>query len=141
MDCLFCKIAAKEITDSIVHEDDTTVAFLDINPRAPGHTLIIPKDHCESILDLKEEQIEPVFSAVKRMTGILKKALAPDGFTIGVNHGRHAGQVIDHLHIHVIPRWKDDGGTSVNSVVLNQTGESLESIKEKILKASQTVES
>ncbi len=136
MDCLFCDIVAKKIKGSIIYEDERTIAFLDINPRAPGHTLVIPKNHCETILDLDEKEVGPVFSAVKRMTEVLKKALNPDGFTIGINQSKAAGQVVDHLHIHIIPRWKNDEGGSVNSVVLNKTDESLESIKEKILEST-----
>ena len=132
MDCLFCKIANKEIPALIVHEDGDTMGFLDINPLAPGHTVIIPKAHVEDISGMKDELAGPIFKAVKNMAMNLKKALAPEGFTIGINQGKTAG--IDHLHIHIIPRWDNDGGGSIHTVVKNPPKEKLESIREKILK-------
>ncbi len=135
MECLFCKIASKEIPAHIVYEDDAAVGFLDINPRAPGHTVVIPKVHVETILNLDAEAVGPVFGAVRNMTARLEKSLKPDGFTIGINYGRASGQVVDHLHIHVIPRWLSDSGGSVHSVVNNPSRESLDVIKEKILAA------
>jgi histidine triad (HIT) family protein len=134
MQCLFCKIIKKEIPAEIIYKDDKTMAILDINPRSPGHTMILPKIHAENILDLPEEKIEGVFKAVKKVTELLNKSLKPDGFTIGINHGKISGQVIDHLHIHIIPRFKDDGGGSVHSVVNNPPKESLNKIKNQISK-------
>lgn len=134
-DCLFCKIASKEIPSAVVYEDENTLGFLDINPRSPGHTVIIPKAHAVTILELDDERIRVLFGAVRNMTEKLKKALDPEGFTIGINHGKPAGQAIDHVHVHIIPRWRDDGGGSIHSVVSNPPKETLESIKERILKA------
>lgn len=131
--CLFCQIANKAHAADIVYEDDHTVGILDIFPRTTGHVMIIPKVHAETILDLPEAELEPVFLAVRKMTAILQRALAPDGFTIGINHGKVAGQAIDHLHIHIMPRWHNDGGGSLHSVVGNPPKESLKSIKERIL--------
>ncbi|MEI6479827.1 MAG: HIT family protein [bacterium] len=133
-DCIFCKIANKEIPSEIVYEDAYTTAMLDINPISPGHTMILPKVHAENIIDIGDGEIEPLFNAVKRVTSLLNEALHPDGFTIGINHGKWAGQAIDHIHVHVIPRWKDDGGTSIHGVVSNPPKESLTEIKKKIIK-------
>lgn len=132
MDCLFCKIIKKEIPAEIVYENDKVLAILDINPRAPGHTMILPKFHSLTILDLPKTEIGPVFEAVAKVTRLLQKSLKPEGFTIGINHGKISGQVIDHLHIHIIPRFKEDGGSSVHSVVNNPPKESLKEIKSKI---------
>ena len=132
MDCLFCKIANKEISSLSVYEDESTLAFLDIHPHGPGHSVVVPKFHVETILELPGEQIEPLFSAVKKVVALLKERLASDGFTIGINHGRVGGQAVDHLHIHIIPRYKDDGGGSIHSVVKNMPLESLEAIHNKI---------
>jgi len=118
-DCLFCKIVNKEINAEIVYEDQETLAILDVHPRAPGHTMVLSKVHAENILDLPEEKIGPVFLAVKKVTGLLKEKHRPDGFTIGINQGRASGQAVDHLHIHIIPRWHDDKGGSIHSVVNN----------------------
>lgn len=135
MNCLFCAIIAKKISAHIVHENAHALGFLDIHPRAPGHTMIVPKIHAENILDLPDHELEHLFMAVKKMTAVLHNALAPDGFTIGINEGRASGQEVDHLHIHIIPRWHDDGGSSVHAVVNNPPSESLAAVAEKIKKA------
>ena len=146
MECLFCKIAKKEISAEIVYEDGETVAFLDTRPRAPGHVMVIPKFHAENILDLPDGKVSPAFLTVKKITGILSRTFLPrenvqggqrpDGFTIGINQGKASGQVIDHLHTHIIPRFNDDGGKSIHSVVNNPPKESLMAIAERIKKAN-----
>jgi len=133
-DCIFCKIANKEIPAEIVYEDAHVTAVLDINPIAPGHAMLLPKKHAENILDLDDAGVPPLFMAVKRVTGLLRDAFHPDGFTIGINHGKWAGQAIDHIHIHVVPRWKNDGGHSIHGVVANPPSESLTEIRKKIIK-------
>ncbi len=132
MDCLFCKICRKEIGAETIYEDEGNIAILDINPRAPGHTMVVPKNHSETILDVPDNELQPLFSAVKKTTSLLLKALKPDGFTIGINHGKASGQVIDHLHIHIIPRFLDDEGGSIHSVVDNKSGGSVKEVAEKI---------
>lgn len=134
MDCLFCKIVKKEIPAEIIYEDEKTLAILDITPRSPGHTMVLSKFHSETMLDLPEKEIEPLFSAVKKVTELIEKSLKPEGFTIGINHGKISGQVIDHLHIHIIPRFKNDGGSSIHSVVNNPSKKSLKEIKSEIIK-------
>ena len=114
MDCLFCKIVDGEILSQKIYEDDLSFAFLDAQPLTKGHSLIIPKNHAENILELPDGEIAPVFLAVKHVTKMLLKAIQPEGFTIGINHGRISGQAVDHLHIHVIPRYKGDGGESIH---------------------------
>lgn len=132
MDCLFCKIANKEIKIEPLWENNRVMALLDIHPRAPGHTMVIPKMHANSILDLDSEYYEPVFEFLKKTMEAIKRALAPDGFTIGINQGEVAGQAIQHLHIHIIPRYKGDGGGSAHTIVNNPPKESLEIITNKI---------
>ncbi len=134
-DCLFCKIAAKTIPAKIVYEDEHAIAFLDITPRAPGHTMVIPKYHAPTLIGLPDGEISPLFSAVKKIAALLMVALHPDGITIGVNQGRASGQEIDHLHVHLMPRWHGDGGGAVQSLVHNMPQESLEAIQKKILDA------
>lgn len=131
-DCLFCKIGKGEIPALTVYEDDHVLAFLDIHPVAPGHTMVIPKVHAENMLDLPESEVEPLFLGVKKVTGMLKTALQPDAFTIGMNHGRMSGQMVDHLHVHILPRFRNDGGKSIHSVVNNVPKESLEILRKKI---------
>lgn len=131
--CIFCRIINKEIPASIIYEDKESFAFLDVHPRSPGHTMVLPKVHFENIIDLPLEKIESVFKTVKNITILLKEKIKPDGFTIGINHGKVSGQAIDHLHIHIIPRWLDDAGKSIHDVVNNPPKEDIEKIKEKIL--------
>jgi histidine triad (HIT) family protein len=131
--CLFCDIASKKIKSYILYEDDHAMAFLDVMPRALGHTLVIPKVHAPNILELPDDEIAPLFAAVKKITEILSSSLKPDGVTIGINQGRASGQEVDHLHVHVIPRWHNDGGGAIQSVVNHPPKESLEKIAKKIL--------
>jgi histidine triad (HIT) family protein len=133
MDCIFCKIIKKEIPAHIIYEDEKTLAFLDIHPRTEGHTMVISKFHAENIVDLPLKEIAPLFETVKKMAELLKNKLKPAGFTIGINHGRVSGQLVDHLHVHIIPRYANDGGSSLHAVVNYPPRETLEKIKEKIL--------
>lgn len=108
-DCIFCKILAGTIPSRTFYEDDTVVAFLDINPASPGHSLVVPKQHFKLIIDGTDQQVQKTFLGVKKVVERLKTRLACDGLNILVNQGRDAGQVIDHFHVHVIPRAKGDG--------------------------------
>ncbi|MEK7110745.1 MAG: HIT family protein [Patescibacteria group bacterium] len=133
-ECLFCKIVRGEIPALTVAEDDETMAFLDIHPRAPGHTVVISKHHSETLLDLSDDNVAALFRAVKTVSGRVLAALRADGATIGVNHGEVSGQVVPHLHVHILPRFTGDGGDSIQSVVSNQPKESLEEMVERIRK-------
>ncbi len=114
MDCLFCKIASGEVSSSKIYEDQTAVAFLDINPLSKGHTVVIPREHGGTILDYSKEVMESFFGSVQAVVARVKESINPDGFTIGINH--EIGQAVPHLHVHVIPRWKEDGGGGMHSV-------------------------
>ena len=109
MDCLFCKIAAKEVESEIVYEDDKVIAFLDINPVNPGHTLVVPKFHAEQLLELPEDQILPVMQVVKKVMKALMDMPDVEGVNIMQNNYAAAGQVVPHVHVHVIPRKTGDG--------------------------------
>ncbi len=130
--CLFCRIAARQIPAHVVYEDPAAVAVLDVRPRAPGHTMVLPRVHAETILDLPASQVGPVFEAVRQVTDLIKRSLHPDGFTIGINHGMASGQTVNHLHIHVIPRWLRDGGGSIHTVVDNPGLQSVEEVAQTI---------
>ncbi len=131
-DCLFCKIIAKEIPAEIVYEDASSIAVMDIHPRSPGHAFVVPKKHVATMLDVSDPDMGALFSAVRNAAKLIKKALAPDGFTIGINHGRAGGQEVDHLHVHIMPRWADDGGGAVQSAVNAMPQESVAAIAAKI---------
>ncbi|MEK9180350.1 MAG: HIT family protein [Patescibacteria group bacterium] len=132
--CIFCKIVDGKIPAEKLYEDSHALAFLDLEPRAPGHTLIVPKYHAETLETLPEEDAGPLFSAVKKVAKMLMRGLEADGATIGINQGAAAGQVVGHLHVHVLPRYHSDGGGAIQSVVNNKPKESLGEIKSKILK-------
>lgn len=131
-DCLFCRIGAKELEAETIYEDGLNTAFLDIHPRAPGHAVVIPKSHRESILDVPDEELQGLFSAVKKTVSLLSKVLKPDGFTIGINQGKASGQTVAHLHIHAIPRFSNDKGGSIHSVVDNRSAETVHKTAERI---------
>ncbi len=134
-DCLFCRIAAKQLSSHAIYESGEVFAFLDINPRAPGHTVVVPKRHAADLVQLPESGIIPLVTGVREVIGLLERGIHPAGFTIGVNHGRGAGAEVDHLHIHVIPRFEGDAGKSIQAVVSNPPAEPLEVIAKKIREA------
>lgn len=109
MPCLFCKIINHEIPANFVYENDKVVAFLDIAPVNPGHTLIVPKAHCESILDADPEVLQELILATKKIAQAIQDGLGYEGFNLGVNNGRVAGQIVPHLHFHIMPRKVGDG--------------------------------
>ncbi len=117
--CVFCKIVAGEIPCYKVYEDEHNLAFLDIQPQAQGHTVVIPKKHGETVFDLEKPIIKSVMAAVQESMKKIQHRLSPDGFNVGWNHLAAGGQVVPHLHLHVIPRYKDDGGGSLHSVINN----------------------
>jgi len=137
-DCVFCKIARKEIQAYLVNESENFVAFLDIHPHAPGHTLVIPKEHFPNLKELPTEFGQELIKIIKETLQLLVKTLNTTDFTLGINEGPLAGQAVLHLHFHLIPRFKNDGGGSIHSVVFNQPEESLEEIYQKIKNASQS---
>lgn len=109
MDCLFCKIIKKEIPSSIIFEDDYTLAFLDIAPVNKGHVLVVPKLHSDDFLSTEDEVMDKLFKTVKRVSEAVVKATGAHGVNISINNGAAAGQVIFHLHVHIIPRFEEDG--------------------------------
>ena len=102
-DCIFCKIANKEINSDFVYEDDEIIAFKDINPQAPIHILVIPKKHIESIIDLTDEDemlVGKMYTAVRKIAKKLN--IEESGFRLIVNWGKDAGQEVPHLHFHIL---------------------------------------
>lgn len=95
-DCIFCKIAGGEISGKLLHEDDFTAAFADISPVAPTHILVIPKKHIETLADFNLDLSNAVFSAINKLTRDL------ESFRIIMNHGKDAGQAVNHLHFHIL---------------------------------------
>lgn len=105
--CPFCnKINLKK--HEIIYEDSSNLAFFSSQPVTLGHTLVIPKQHVKSMLALNDKEIDKLFEVVKKIAKTIHKVLKPAGIDVGTNYGRIAGQSVDHLHVHVIPRYKGD---------------------------------
>ena len=108
-DCLFCKIISGEIPSEKIRETKHTYAFLDINPVHPGHTLVVPKEHSLDIFEISPESWMRVMKEVHTLAPVIKEATGADGINIIMNNRRSAGQLVDHTHVHIIPRYADDG--------------------------------
>lgn len=107
-ECTFCQIVKGESDAVKVYEDDEFVAFMDNRPINKGHTLIVPKKHYDLIFEMSEEDVCKLFSLCLRIAKALMRAVKADGLNIGQNNGRAAGQIIDHVHVHLIPRFFGD---------------------------------
>jgi len=108
-ECIFCKIINKEIPSNIIYEDDKTLAFLDNHPVNNGHTIVISKKHFENILDLEKSYLNACFETVQKISKAVKEGVNAEGFNILMNNLKASGQVIFHTHIHIIPRFENDG--------------------------------
>lgn len=108
-DCIFCKIAAGQIPSAKVYEDEHCLAFIDINPLAEGHTLLIPKEHFETIYQMPPDTAAAVTKALPRLARAVRQAVDAEGLNILQNNGLCSGQVVMHVHFHLIPRVPGDG--------------------------------
>jgi len=108
-DCIFCKIIAGEIPCARVYEDERILAFLDIGPIARGHTLVVPKGHFPTLLELPESEGEALLRALRLVAGAVMKETRASGFNCIQNNFAPAGQTVFHSHWHIIPRFDDDG--------------------------------
>ncbi len=106
--CVFCKMVAGEIPVAKIYEDDAVLAFLDIGPISDGHTLVIPKQHCTRIHECDPRIVAEVAARLGRIAAGLVAALDAEGYNVLSNNGAAAGQVVDHLHFHIIPRKTGD---------------------------------
>src|SRR5215467_7539644 len=105
--CLFCRIVSGEIPAVIVYEDKNTVAFLDHRPLFPGHLLLVPREHFETLGDLPAAEVEPLFKNVQLLSRAVESALAAEGSFVAMNN--RVSQSVPHLHVHVVPRRRKDG--------------------------------
>jgi histidine triad (HIT) family protein len=108
-DCVFCKIVARQIPATVVHEDAETLAFMDIGQVNPGHVLVACKAHVENVYGLQDAQAAAVFRAAARVARAIRAAFDPPGLSIYQANGRPAGQTVFHFHLHVLPRHDADG--------------------------------
>ena len=107
--CIFCKIVSGELPCYKVYEDESYLAFLDIKPVNKGHTIIIPKKHSDNFLDSNIEESKGILSVLQKIGKAVLKATGAQGCNISTNNGSAAGQVIMHLHWHIVPRFEHDG--------------------------------
>lgn len=107
--CIFCKIANGEIPSRTIYEDKQFRVILDLSPAAKGHALILPKEHADNLFELPEETAADAMRVAKKVGALLKDKLHADGLNLVQNNGEVAGQTVMHFHLHMIPRYKEDG--------------------------------
>jgi histidine triad (HIT) family protein len=116
MSTIFTQIAEGEIPARIVYEDETTVAFLDANPLAPGHTLVIPKAEYERLNDVPDDVATDLYATIHKLVPAVEEAVDADASTVAFNNGEAAGQEVPHVHCHIVPRFEGDGGGPIHGV-------------------------
>ena len=134
-ECIFCKIAAGEIPSKTIYEDEQFRVIMDISPATKGHALILPKEHYANLYEIPEEVAADAMKLAKKLAKKMTDALQCDGFNIIQNNGEVAGQTVFHFHMHLIPRYKNDGNEDKlcwNHVEVSE--EELEEIHQKLIK-------
>lgn len=134
-DCIFCKIAAGEIPSKTIYEDEQFRVIMDISPATKGHALILPKEHYPNLYEIPEEVAADAMKLAKKLAKKMTDALQCDGFNLVQNNGEVAGQTVFHFHMHLIPRYKNDGNEDRicwNHLELSE--EALEEIHQKLTK-------
>lgn len=129
-DCIFCKIANGEIPSRTVYEDEDFRAILDLGPATKGHTLILPKKHAKDLFELPQDTANKVIPIAQKVALILTNKLDCPGINLVQNNGEVAGQTVKHFHLHVIPRYENDG----QKILWNPTQPSAEEL-DKVLEA------
>lgn len=129
--CIFCKIAAGEIPSKTLYEDDQFRVILDLAPAAKGHALILPKDHYANLYELPDETAGDAMKLAKKMATVMTEKLGCQGFNLVQNNGELAGQTVFHFHMHLIPRYEDDG-QEINWNPGSSSQDELEEIKNLI---------
>ena len=102
-------IVRKQVPAQVIYENDRTLAFLDIKPVNPGHALVIPKDHFSDFASTPADRLGDISAVAQKIGKVVMEGLEAPGYNIGVNNGRVAGQLVDHMHLHVMPRFEGDG--------------------------------
>ncbi len=130
-DCVFCKIVAGQIPSTRVHEDEHTLAFMDLGQVNPGHVLVAVKKHAANIFELDDTQAAAVARSSARVARAIRDAFAPEGLSVYQANGKAAGQTVFHYHVHLLPRHEADG-MELTWPVKNPPREALEGYAEKI---------
>ena len=107
-DCIFCKIADGKIPAAKIYEDGKIISFLDIMPANKGHCLIVPKKHAQTLTEMGDEDLATLIKAAKKVASALSLSFGNGSFNIVMNNGKEAGQIVNHAHIHIIPRFQKD---------------------------------
>ena len=131
-DCIFCKIANGQIPSTTLYEDEDFRVILDLGPATEGHALILPKEHAANLFELSEELASKVLVVAQKIAVRMKETLGCDGLNLVQNNGAAAGQTVSHFHIHVIPRYENDG-QNINWVPGSPSQEELEAVCKKII--------
>ena len=131
-DCIFCKIANGQIPSKTLYEDEDFRVILDLGPATEGHALILPKEHAANLFELSEELAAKALLVAQKIAVRMKNTLGCDGLNLVQNNGEAAGQTVSHFHIHVIPRYKNDG-QNINWVPGSPSQEELEAVCKKII--------
>lgn len=131
--CIFCKIANGDIPSKTLYEDEQFRVILDLGPATKGHALILPKNHFANLYELPEDVAADVMKLAKKMATTMTEKLNADGFNLVQNNGEIAGQTVFHYHLHLIPRYKEDG-QKIGWKPQSPTQEELEAIKDQITK-------
>jgi histidine triad (HIT) family protein len=138
MACIFCRIVSSEIPAEVVAREPEVVAFLDVQPLADGHVLVVPRAHVAHVEDLEPAAADALFRAVVRLAGPVREALGAAGTTIGINNGEATGQTIPHVHVHIVPRTEGDGAGSIHSIFPRRTSRALAEVGAAIRRAAGT---
>ena len=131
-DCIFCKIANGEIPSKTLYEDEDFRVILDLGPAAKGHALLMPKEHAANLYELPDETAAKVLVLAKKLAVQMTEKLHCDGFNLVQNNGEVAGQTVHHFHLHLIPRYADDG-QNINWVPGEPSQEELEAVRKQIV--------
>ena len=107
-DCIFCRIVEGKVPTEKIYEDNKVIAFLDISPVNFGHALIIPKKHAETIMDIEDKELCDAIKIARQISVALVKIVKADGINVSINNKKAAGQLVPHIHIHIIPRFNND---------------------------------
>jgi histidine triad (HIT) family protein len=133
-DCVFCRIVARQIPATVVHEDDQTLAFMDLGQVNPGHVLVAVKKHAENLYALDDAQAGAVLRAAARVARAIRDAFKPEGLSVYQANGAAAGQTVFHYHVHLVPRHGGDG-MALTWPVKNPPREKLEDYAARIRKS------
>lgn len=131
-DCIICSIVESRTSARVVYQDEWAVAFLELRPSAPGHTLLVPRRHVSRVEELTPDEARGLFAALHCLLLVVSHAVGAEATTIGINNGPGSGQHIPHVHIHIIPRSSGDGGGIIQTIVRSPSRMDPDEIAKKI---------